>query len=402
MDESSGNTTSSPPSRANCPHDTALSWATRSSDGDEETDFSDMSSDEEKHFMLLYEVLCPSYFRTKQPQHISSLQGSDWKGVLLESQRSRVSVMESVAIFLQTVSLSEHQKTSCKRFQHSLETISRHMKRVSRSLNLLAPELICPTNFNHIHPRNQYSRHLFLYFKDCVGGIDGTLIPASVPVHLQNAYHSRHGEISQNVMVVCGFDLMFTYVMAGWEGSANDARVFMDCLNNDWNFPWPPDSKYYLVDSAYPNFPGFLAPYRQDCYHINSFQGNNCQARGPKELFNQRHSQLRNVIERAFGVLKNRFPILKGPMPHYSVERQRDLVIACCVIHNFIRKFSIADHFFNRGEHGEFDSYDNQANNEFHRLPQQSQEDIDTPAAFRNAMAAHLWDGQGTVNVIVS
>ncbi|XP_011091997.1 uncharacterized protein LOC105172311 [Sesamum indicum] len=140
--------------------------------------------------------------------------------------------------------------------------------------------------------------------KDCVGAIDGTLIAASVPVSMQNAYRSRHGDISQNVMDVCDFNLMFTYVMAGWEGSANDAR------------------KYYIVDSAYPNFPGFLASHRQDHYHINSFRGNNRQAHSPKELFNQRHSQLHNVIERAFGVLKNIFLILKGPMPPYSLDRQ--------------------------------------------------------------------------------
>ncbi|KAL2253261.1 UNVERIFIED_CONTAM: hypothetical protein Sindi_0120800 [Sesamum indicum] len=141
--------------------------------------------------------------------------------------------MESVAIFLQTVGLSERQRTSCERFQHSLETISRHMKRISRALNLLAPELICPPNFNHIHPRILNNTHFFPYFKDCVGAIDRTLIAASVPVSMQNAYRSRHGDISQNVMAVCDFDLMFTYVMAGWEGSANDAHVFMDCLNND-------------------------------------------------------------------------------------------------------------------------------------------------------------------------
>ncbi|KAL2251496.1 UNVERIFIED_CONTAM: hypothetical protein Sindi_2271900, partial [Sesamum indicum] len=133
--------------------------------------------------------------------------------------------------------------------------------------------------------------------------------------------------------------------------------------------------KYYLVDSVYPNFPGFLAPYRQDRYHINSFRGNNRQAHSPKELFNQRHSQLRNVIERAFGVLKNRFPILKGPMAPYSLDCQWDVVIAYC-----------------------FDNPDNEANDQFRRLPQQSQEDIDTQAAFRDAMAAHLWNDRGTDN----
>ncbi|XP_011102126.1 uncharacterized protein LOC105180135 isoform X1 [Sesamum indicum] len=125
---------------------------------------------------------------------------------------------------------------------------------------------------------------------------------------------------------------------------------------------------------------------------------NNRQAHSPKELFNQRHSQLRNVIERAFDVLKNRFPILKGPMPPYSLDRQRDLVIACCVIHNFIRKFGIDDQFFEHGERGEFDDLDNEANDQYRRLPQQSQQDIDTQAAFRDAMAGHLWSDRDTGN----
>ncbi|KAL2240205.1 UNVERIFIED_CONTAM: hypothetical protein Sindi_0661700 [Sesamum indicum] len=362
MDESSGN------SQSNSSSDIS---------SDDENNLSELLSD---HPDRIYNML---RMNKDTFQHLCLfLKG---KGVLMDSQRTRISVMESVAIFLQTVGLSERQRTSCERFQHSLETISRHMKRVSRALNLLAPELICPPNFSHIHPRILNNTHFFPYFKDCVGAIDGTLIAASVPVSRQNAYRSRHGDISQNVMAVCDFDLMFTYVMAGWEGSANDARVFMDCLNNDLNFLWPPN-----VDSAYPNFPGFLASYRQDCYHINSFRGNNRQSHSPKELFNQRHSQLCNVIERAFGVLKNRFPILKGPMPPYSLDRQRDLVIACCVIHNFIQKFGIDDQFFEHGERGEFDDLDNEANDQFHRLPQQSQQDIDTQAAFRDAMAGHL------------
>ncbi|KAL6294157.1 hypothetical protein ACE6H2_002299 [Prunus campanulata] len=63
------------------------------------------------------------------------------------------------------------------------------------------------------------------------------------------------------------------------------------------------------------------------------------------ELFNYRHSSLRNVIERCFGVLKARFPILKL-MPNYPLRRQRRIPIACCVLHNFIRKEARRDRMF--------------------------------------------------------
>ncbi|GJR63122.1 putative nuclease HARBI1 [Tanacetum coccineum] len=75
--------------------------------------------------------------------------------------------------------------------------------------------------------------------------------------------------------------------------------------------------KYYLCDASYANTRGFMAPYRST----------------------------RNVIERAYGVLKAKFPILKQ-MASYKFEVQRDVVIACFAIHNFIRKCNIQDHLF--------------------------------------------------------
>lgn len=54
-----------------------------------------------------------------------------------------------------------------------------------------------------------------------------------------------------------------------------------------------------------------------------------------QELFNLRHASARNVIERAFGVLKKRFRILLLPLP-YSLDIQARIPVALCAIHNFI------------------------------------------------------------------
>ncbi|XXG72941.1 hypothetical protein AAC387_Pa07g1930 [Persea americana] len=134
-------------------------------------------------------------------------------------------------------------------------------------------------------------------------------------------------------MVACGFDLNFQYVLPGWEGSATDARVLQNALGR----PDPlvvPRGRYYLVDGAYANQPGFLAPYRTARYHLANFRRKN--PINSREVFNKMHSQARNVIERAFGILKNRFGILKTAPP-YDIHVQVDIVIACCVLHNFIR-----------------------------------------------------------------
>lgn len=56
-----------------------------------------------------------------------------------------------------------------------------------------------------------------------------------------------------------------------------------------------------------------------------------------KELFNLRHAQARNVIERIFGVLKQRFKILLLP-PHYPLDFQPRIPVALCALQNFIQK----------------------------------------------------------------
>ncbi|XP_062103644.1 protein ALP1-like [Humulus lupulus] len=185
----------------------------------------------------------------------------------------------------------------------------------------------------------------FPWFKDCVGAIDGTHVSAVAPALKQLAYRGRKVDVTQNVMATCSFNMMFTYVYAGWEGTTNDSRVLLDAIRKDDNFPMPPPGKYYVIDSGYPNMSGFLAPYRGECYHLRRFRGRGNHPRGAMELFNYRHSSLRNVIERCFGLLKVRFPILKS-MPPYFLGKQRRIPIACCAIHNLIKMHSINDRMF--------------------------------------------------------
>ena len=55
------------------------------------------------------------------------------------------------------------------------------------------------------------------------------------------------------------------------------------------------------------------------------------------------------VIERCFGVLKARFPIL-NEMHSFSLSRQRLIVTACCALHNFIRMYNQANETFHAWE----------------------------------------------------
>jgi len=62
----------------------------------------------------------------------------------------------------------------------------------------------------------------------------------------------------------------------------------------------------------------------------------------PKELFNLRHAQARNVVERIIGVLKCRFAIARGTS-FWPMATQTRIVAALCVIHNFIRHWNPED-----------------------------------------------------------
>jgi len=73
--------------------------------------------------------------------------------------------------------------------------------------------------------------------------------------------------------------------------------------------------KYYLVDAGYGAKPGFLPPFRG---------------------VRRRHCSLRIIVEQAFGALKRRFKVLDDASPFFPYETQVDIVVACCIIHNWV------------------------------------------------------------------
>ncbi|XP_042440767.1 protein ALP1-like [Zingiber officinale] len=131
----------------------------------------------------------------------------------------------------------------------------------------------------------------------------------------------------------------FIYVLPGWEGSAHDGRVLRNAISRPHGLRVP-RGYYYLVDSGYCNANGFLTPYRGQRYHLKEFDGH--QPETAEEYFNMKHSKARNVIERCFGLLKGRWKILASPS-FFAIQTQVRIIIACCLLHNLIRKFMSFD-----------------------------------------------------------
>ncbi|KAL0430707.1 UNVERIFIED_CONTAM: hypothetical protein Sradi_0696700 [Sesamum radiatum] len=151
--------------------------------------------------------------------------------------------------------------------------------------------------------------------EDCLGAMDGTLVPAWVPRVDQNRYRSRSGRLAQNVLAICDFDMNFTYVYTGWEGSAVDAHVLDHVVSQD---------------------PTFFS-----------------------------HRSWR--------------------MPSYLLNHQVDIVIACCTLHNFIRRFSNDDIIFN-----ELDGDTSQDMDSFYNRGHPTMSEIEEHRTLRDSIAMQM------------
>ncbi|GAV77454.1 DDE_4 domain-containing protein [Cephalotus follicularis] len=231
-----------------------------------------------------------------------------------------VSVEEKMAMFLTIIGHNEGYVVTKRRFQHSSQTIHKYFHEVLAAMMTFAREMIVPSTFDPNPDSHGAHKSLRRIFK----------------LHSKTVYRGRgNGKCYQNVLGICDFNMIFTFVYAGWEGVAHDSRVLTEVLAEP--------SKYYLCDAAYTNTRGFMAPYHNVRYWLGDF----CRRRAmtKEEKFNHAHAKLRNVIEHAYGVLKVRFPILDKMTP-YPFNVQRNVVIACFAVNNFIRKEKINDELF--------------------------------------------------------
>jgi hypothetical protein len=103
------------------------------------------------------------------------------------------------------------------------------------------------------------------YFADAIGAIDGTHIACHPTGKDRDAARDRKGNLTQNCLIACSFNMSFLYILSGWEGSAADARIYHDARVTDFNIP---PGKYYLADAGFAACDELLVPYCGVCYHL--------------------------------------------------------------------------------------------------------------------------------------
>ncbi|XP_052627203.1 uncharacterized protein LOC128133717 [Lactuca sativa] len=193
-------------------------------------------------------------------------------------------VDEQVAMFLHVLAHNEKNRIIVERFKRSGETVSRYFKLVLDAVCRLHKEFYKKP----VPIPDDETDERWRWFKGFLGELDGTYIKVKVLAANRKPYRTRKESVV---------------------------------------------GTYYLCDAGYTNGEGFLTPYRGQCYHLNDWSRPPTNA---KELYNMRHSSARNVTERCFGLIKSRWAILRDNAYH-PIESMQRIIIACCLMHNFIR-----------------------------------------------------------------
>ena len=173
------------------------------------------------------------------------------------------------------------------------------VRKVTRVIASLAPQHVKFPSTVLERSTTMHDFYAIAAFPGVLGAVDCTHIPIQSPGgNNAELFRNRKGYFSINVQAVASADLTFTNVVSRWHGSAHDATIF-DNSRLCARFETGEFGQGHLLgDAGYPCRSYLLTPVSV----ANS---------AAQQRYNCAHIQTRNVVERAFGVVKRRFPCLR-------------------------------------------------------------------------------------------
>eukprot|EP00918_Siedleckia_nematoides_P039018 GHVU01084932.1.p1 GENE.GHVU01084932.1~~GHVU01084932.1.p1 ORF type:complete len:468 (+),score=27.97 GHVU01084932.1:108-1511(+) len=169
----------------------------------------------------------------------------------------------------------------------------------------------------------------------CIGCVDGWLCPIIAPPadsvgRVSNFFSGHYHRFGVNVQACCDYNARFTAFTCQSGGGCNDAVAF-----RQWELPGlvkaNRDYTYLIGDNAYPNRRWLLTPY-------NKLE---ISGRPDRFTYNWYVSNVRQVIERAFGILVRKWCIVGQPLRH-DVQNIPRIVEACIRLHNYCIEARVA------------------------------------------------------------
>ncbi|EJT75208.1 hypothetical protein GGTG_05145 [Gaeumannomyces tritici R3-111a-1] len=242
-----------------------------------------------------------------------------------------VSSHEKVASFLYICGQDASLRAAAHLFGRSPDTTRRNFHEVLRAMMRLHVAFVTLPDVSDVVWPDCRRQEVQEAFAGCLGAVDGTLINAKVAAEEGVVWRSRKGPTAQNVMAAVDHRGRFVSVTAGIEGLVHDSQAFREALARGFVVP---GGYYYVGDAGFGLGQGVITPYGATKYHLQE-QGF-ARPETPEELFNLHHAKIRVRVERSFGELKNRWKIVRGPGPSYSIRTQISIVLAVTALQNFI------------------------------------------------------------------
>jgi hypothetical protein len=177
-------------------------------------------------------------------------------------------------------------------------------------------------------------------FPNCLGAIDGKYIRCKNPNHAGSLYFNYKKYFSIVLMAVVDANLNFISIDVGAYGREADPSVFRESVfrqklySNLLQIPEP-----RALPSSENNIQHFVF-VAVEAFGLHTNVMRPFPGRGlndTRRIFNYRLSRARRTVECAFGVLTNKWRVLHTAIlvkPEYC----DDIVKACCILHNFVRK----------------------------------------------------------------
>ncbi|XP_047035257.1 putative nuclease HARBI1 [Helicoverpa zea] len=180
-------------------------------------------------------------------------------------------------------------------------------------------------------------------FEHCLGAMDGKHIAIKQPPHSGSYYFNYKSYYSIVLFAVVNANYEYLYIHTGTNGRVSDGGViqetdFYDKLENGLlNLPPPSILRnsqivapyVFIGDDAFQLSDHVMKPYRKD---INTPRN--------ERIFNYRLCRARRTVENAFGITACRFRVLLSTISLENVNNIDYVVMACCALHNFLRRNS--------------------------------------------------------------
>ncbi|KAL3618490.1 hypothetical protein CASFOL_037572 [Castilleja foliolosa] len=155
------------------------------------------------------------------------------------------------------------------------------------------------------------------------------------PTAWAGQYIGRSGAPTIILEIVADYDLWIWHAYFGLPGTNNDINVLESShlFHNLQQGIAPPanyviqgkeyNTGYYLADGIYPKWSTLVQT-------IHEPRGRK------KKYFAMKQESFRKDVERAFGVLKQRFAIVAGPVRFWRKDVLHDIMTTCIILHNMV------------------------------------------------------------------